>query len=314
MQKPLRKTFKTIMNILDRAPSGSRGQSLMELSITTPIFLIMLLGLVEVGWAANNYLTLLDVSREAGRFASVRDPIDNWTEGLELGYQRMDCDDKEATFNTTGETDIETYPGPDLSAFGYSMGVEGPLLYFDSVACTVIVQLPPVEFKDDKDDIVISVISYAVVNESGVRRARVTGRYPSGSNECSDDARDPFAPPWLPTADRDPLRYDTGQDNRRGYAFRGNHRTATGCLGSEFSLSQIEDLLNRTMLDDSGNVVSEDEIKEIPNNAFVLVEIFWEHEQLLGLPFFTWIGNPIDMSVWTFFPVTAAEPTATAAP
>ncbi len=305
----MRKPLRVLIAILDRKPGGSRGQSLVELTITLPLFLLMLLGMVEVGWLANNYLTLVDITREAGRYGSIRDPIRNWTPGDELSFNRMDCDTQLGSYNTPGEV-FTAYPGPPLP--GYTAGNEGPMDYYDGIACTVLANMSPLEFKHTVDDIVISVISYAVVDTGGgVLRASVTGRYPARSNECPDDGRDPFAPPWLPADQRDPLRYDDNIDFQRGYLFRGNHRTDENCLGSEFSIGEIEDLLNQTLVDSSGGAIRGEEIQEIPNNAIVLVEIFWAHEQLLGLPFFTWAGNPIPIYVWTFFPVTAAEPTPT---
>ena len=50
--------------------TGSKGQSLVELALTLPVLLIMLLGLVEVGFALRAYLVLTNVSRETARLAS----------------------------------------------------------------------------------------------------------------------------------------------------------------------------------------------------------------------------------------------------
>lgn len=311
MQRPFSKIFRSVMTVLDRTPRATRGQSLLELSITTPIFFVMLLGLVEIGWAANNYLTLVDVSREAGRFGSLRDPILQWQGGLELTYQRMDCDEIDGSYNVLGDENppLSAYPGPSVP--GFSAGLDGGFLYFDSAACTVILQMQPVEFKNDEDDVVISVISYVITqNAAGVRRAVVTGRYPARSNECANE-RDPFYPPWFPSQPPADGFYDLEIDGRRGYMFRGTHLNEDNCLGSEFSIMDIEAAVNRTMLDSTGGAITADEIKEIPNNSVILVEIFFQNYQLLNLPFFTWIGNPIPMYVYSFFPVTAAEPTAT---
>jgi Flp pilus assembly protein TadG len=54
----------------------SRGQSYVELALVIPVLLIMLLGLVEVSFYIANYLNALDLTREAARFASLRDPFD----------------------------------------------------------------------------------------------------------------------------------------------------------------------------------------------------------------------------------------------
>jgi len=48
------------------------GQSLVELAIILPLLLLMLAGMVEVAFGMFAYLTALDLTREAARFASVR--------------------------------------------------------------------------------------------------------------------------------------------------------------------------------------------------------------------------------------------------
>jgi len=58
--------------LLKRLRSFS-GQSFIELAILLPVVLIMLAGMVEVAFAMFVYLTTLDLTREAARFASTRD-------------------------------------------------------------------------------------------------------------------------------------------------------------------------------------------------------------------------------------------------
>lgn len=52
-----------------------KGQSLIEMALIVPILLIMVLGLVEVAAFLGAYLDALDLTREAARFASLRDPF-----------------------------------------------------------------------------------------------------------------------------------------------------------------------------------------------------------------------------------------------
>ena len=47
-----------------------RGQSLVEMALILPVLLLMFIGVLEVGWALRGYLTLLNASREAARFAA----------------------------------------------------------------------------------------------------------------------------------------------------------------------------------------------------------------------------------------------------
>ncbi len=49
--------------------SANKGQSLVEMAITAPILIFMMIGVFEVGWALRGYLVLVNVNREITRFA-----------------------------------------------------------------------------------------------------------------------------------------------------------------------------------------------------------------------------------------------------
>jgi hypothetical protein len=311
----MRATLRKALAILDGAPAGTRGQSLVELTLTLPILLVMLLGLTEIGWYADHYLTLLDVVREAGRRGATQDPT-VWPDGAEKFYQRMDCDTLPDFYNKLPYENQTTWPGPDLSAWGYRDGDESidTYGYYDDVACTVIRNMAPLEFNDETDDIVISVFSYFVLNRgTPSAHVRIYGRYPARANECqNDDQYDPFD--WNHdglggSANEDPGLFDSGWDNVRGYVFRGNHQNDYGasvkCLGSEYSTVDVE-----KMLDFEGDPDRARKIDRVRNNGVILVEIFWDHHQLFGLPWFNFgpLENAQTIHVWVFFPVTAAEP------
>jgi hypothetical protein len=55
-------------------PGRNRGQSFVELALVLPLLLFLLIAFVEIGAVIYNYLSLLDVAREAARFAADRDP------------------------------------------------------------------------------------------------------------------------------------------------------------------------------------------------------------------------------------------------
>ncbi len=312
----MRARLRRIIAVLDGTPTGMRGQSLVELTLTLPILLVMLLGLAEIGWYANNYMTLLDVVREAGRYGATRDPM-TWADGEELKYQRMDCEDPPlvTNFDKRPFENQTTWPGPDLSAWGYSIGDERPIGYYDGVACSVIANMAPLEFNDQTDDIAVSVFSYVVLNRGLTSaKVRIVGRYPARANECEgDDQWDPFD--WNCDGmgngiDEDSSRFDATWDNIRGYVFRGNHRmdfpgASQQCLGSEFSTIEVE-----RELDFTGDLDRQRKITEAANYGLVLVEIFWQHHQLFGLPWFSMgpLAQGQTIHVWAFFPVSAAEP------
>lgn len=320
----MRKTLKQVLQILDGKPTRMRGQSMTELALTMPIFLIMLVGLTEVGWFANNYLILTDVVRSAGRYGSIHDPME-WAPGEEWNNERHDCDVVGTGVNgedvfTTPHSDpgddlyAQPLPGPD-----FYNGVESDQLgYYDGVACDALVNMLPLDFKDGEDDIVVSVFSYATFQNCGSGPCiRIVGRYPNQANECATDTFDPF------DADRDGV-VDTfenatffdnpgggGSEGYRGYVFRAHQvpDDDNSCIGSDFSNERMEELLNSTLVkSDITQDATPLELGFIPNYGLVLVEMQWNSYQLLGLPFFSWVGNPIRVRVWSLFPVSAAEP------
>ena len=61
------------MNKLIARIRKDRGQSFVELSLVVPVLLLLLAGMVELAFFIFAYLTALDLTREAARFASGRD-------------------------------------------------------------------------------------------------------------------------------------------------------------------------------------------------------------------------------------------------
>ncbi len=54
--------IKNLFNKLGKATAGP-GQSLVEIAITAPLLIFLLLGVFEVGWALRGYLVLVNVNR-----------------------------------------------------------------------------------------------------------------------------------------------------------------------------------------------------------------------------------------------------------
>jgi hypothetical protein len=68
MKNPL----KFLLRVLDGSPQPighfqQKGQSLVEMTLIVPILLLMFVGLVEIGWYANHYLIMLEVTRLGAR-------------------------------------------------------------------------------------------------------------------------------------------------------------------------------------------------------------------------------------------------------
>lgn len=73
----MRKFLRTILRILDGSPTTSmathnrqRGQSLLELAFITPLLAILVAGASEIGWYANRWLSILEVTRVGARSAT----------------------------------------------------------------------------------------------------------------------------------------------------------------------------------------------------------------------------------------------------
>ena len=61
------------MKLLSKLRS-SKGQSLVELSVTLPILLILVFGIIDFGLGMRSYISLSNAVREGARFASVGNP------------------------------------------------------------------------------------------------------------------------------------------------------------------------------------------------------------------------------------------------
>jgi len=156
---------------------------LVELALTMPVLFLMVIGIAEVGFLANNYLIALDALREGGRYAVQLNPM-NWHTSLTdpagdnetRNQQRADCETTAtlpsfgALFHVNLEArDGATSPAGDggfnphpFGVPGYFEGAEsGTLGFYDAVMCQVVAALDPLFFDYRYDDIVISVISFA---------------------------------------------------------------------------------------------------------------------------------------------------------
>jgi hypothetical protein len=134
-------------------PRKSRGQSLVEVAILLPVLLIMLSGMIEFGFALNQYLNILDAAREGARFGSDGDPT-----------QRSSCTDGEDDDNDRTPDDCpspgigitDSYADDTLNCEPSPSG-EGTLDYYMQIACEVMRTADPVVLDPARDDIVISI-------------------------------------------------------------------------------------------------------------------------------------------------------------
>ena len=94
-----------------------RGQSMVEMAISLPILLVLLVGAVEVGMYYNTYMTLTDATRAAARYSANGSPA------------------SKDSSNDCGVTED----------------------FFKKAACLAMQNLPGVKFDPVRDDIVVSL-------------------------------------------------------------------------------------------------------------------------------------------------------------
>lgn len=351
----MRELLKKLLAILDgtptsRSPKARRGQSMVELTLTAPIFLIMIIGLAEVGWLANNYLVISDAVQTAGRYGSIRDPLEiaRFHPRDVFVLNRYDCDlnrplagggidnSAELTFNLYNGENNTTPIRPE--GLGFTIGAETlEFGFYDGVACQAVVSMEPLRMNRAVDDVVVSVFSYASLpncQQNGANLGpcvRIVGRFPSMMNECVDDLFDPFDinrngvldldedgtnpniihEGWRWGDNLDETYFDTATDERfRGFSLLGNAGTPE-CIGSDFSLHDMEARLERTVTKINREVdITDLERSYVPNFGLVLVEITWHSRPILGFPLFD-IAIPADgipIYIWGVFPVSSVEP------
>jgi hypothetical protein len=224
----MRKIIKKLIRILDGTPQAygkkEGGQSVVEIALVTPLLIIMLAGLVEIGWFARNYLQLMEGSRVgARRGATLQEEFSptQWNENASLFHLAPNDHDPEYLTLPVGNYDqpgTQLYlqalrqnsracpPRPDDTA-NFEPSQVG---FYNLVLCQILDTLDPLEINldNDIDDIVISVFSILVVDNRPITAggdidlastftiqngefdqtghiAVVVGRWPTTANECN---------------------------------------------------------------------------------------------------------------------------------
>ncbi|MFN8451136.1 MAG: TadE/TadG family type IV pilus assembly protein, partial [Anaerolineae bacterium] len=189
----MRMLLLKIVRLLDGTPAvyGKRqsGQSVVELALITPILIILLAGLVEIGWFANNYLTLLDVTRAGARRGAVlqdqKSPL-FWDDSFSyvphsllpdsnywMPYTITDLNPLTGFQDDVHRFEYRWYPDVASPPAG-SQGQEPcdtnytPRVFYNEVLCTMIVSMEPLELNPENgiDDIVVSAFGLQMVDPS----------------------------------------------------------------------------------------------------------------------------------------------------
>lgn len=380
----MRRVLKKLLDILDGTPAEygirQRGQSVLELALVSPLLVILIAGLAEIGWFAQNYLTVLEVTRVGARTGTVQQNETSplfWEDpknGLLAGaVMRASTDPTYTEF-------LGRYRNCNAADPNARIG------FYNFLACVMLNSMNPLRSEGFEpgtidpdtgtvfpDDIVISafavqaiipsevplphrnridwplsdpnLVTYGNLPSADVPQGVVVGRYPSNANECTAmNQRDPFdyiqdnGLTWgnwngrrydLELTSVDDITgnvslfgYDIAPETQVGFDWNGQHVNArTGCTGSEWSVKDVERLINLQgfglrQIDPSVPSNYQNQRRFVPSQGLVLVELHWKHEtlsQFVGLapvlsPVFAILGTSTTISVWAVFPLPTVEP------
>jgi len=224
----MRKFLKRVVEILDGTPATygkpEGGQSVLEMTLITPLLIILIVGIVEIGWYAHNYLTLLEVSRVGARRGAVltgdNSPL-KWDEDASTHYRHPHIDprfpdfDAGEAFGDAGlwtqyewDGDGSTNEGINRRRFDVRQCPPAPNTYvgfYNLVLCQMEASMTPLEIKwtdepdDQTDDIIISVFSVQMVNNDTIANG---GDLDLSGDHYNDNVRtidiDEYEPGWIP--------------------------------------------------------------------------------------------------------------------
>ncbi|MCU0463556.1 MAG: pilus assembly protein [Anaerolineae bacterium] len=314
----MRRFIKHVVEVLDGAPPptrrGQRGQSLVEMTLIMPILLIILLGVIEMGWFAQNILTLT----EAGRVGARRAPFLNGNFSPLAWNEAATYPPPDTALDTDPRVRVRGGIAPDADCTEVEPNDSG---FFNLIVCATISAMDPLVLNqtNEKDDIVVSAFALQRVtigatsnddiNPSALGSSSaygngtqlvVVGRYPYTANECYLwGERDPFdwitngtvdyttnpvllpfeIAVWDPVASEYVGFADNTVDERMvGFSWLGQWRYVddSGARTDCYgSQWKIEEVQERANLD--GFLTSEADRQYLPSVGLVLVEIFWEH-------------------------------------
>lgn len=238
----MRKVLTHILKGLDGTPTprkGSRqsGQSIVELALVTPILIVLLVGLVEIGWFANNFLSLLDVTRAgARRGATLTDELSaltwesNYRDSAPIAIADLRADYQAGNIGTTPYTGLPaTWPAQETERRVFRQcDPTGFRAFYNETICLMLQTMDPLNFDatNGVDDIVLSGFALDMIDPTandgsptpawigpnaplgpGVPQIMVVGRYPSNTNEC-DVRLDSAGNPAGPLEPRDPFDFN----------------------------------------------------------------------------------------------------------
>jgi hypothetical protein len=192
---PKRPLLKRVIDVLDGVPAARpksegkppRGQSMIEMAFIIPLLIVLIAGIIEIGWYANNYINLLEAAKVGAR----RGPFLNDNNSPLLFDPASSYAPRvNSTAMSGGVPAAPKLASPLEAGFDPAnprhrlRGIDGPNAvrcegitniqdygFYNLILCTVLESLDPlsIRYSDDynneadplrpKDDVVISVFS-----------------------------------------------------------------------------------------------------------------------------------------------------------
>jgi hypothetical protein len=122
-----------------------RGQSLVELALTLPVLLLLLVGLVEVGSALNAYMTVVDVTRDGARLGSKGAASDEEIKNLVVTEMGRLPDGVDPATDITVERDVMGPDSPSIRVkvcYDHSLILHVPLVTPDPIRMCSTTTMP----------------------------------------------------------------------------------------------------------------------------------------------------------------------------
>jgi Flp pilus assembly protein TadG len=112
-----------------RQLKNERGQSMVEFAFVLPLLLMLLIAIVEIGMAYNQYLRLTDATRVGARKAATSRLVgDKGAQAKAAVYAAADLDPSKMTVSVTSSDPTWSHAGSDVTvsaAYKYSLRLFG---------------------------------------------------------------------------------------------------------------------------------------------------------------------------------------------
>jgi hypothetical protein len=267
------------------------GQGLVEMAIMTPLLLIMFIGVLEVGWALRGYMIILNASREAARFAARGRYIDYAasTSVIQSGYL------------TVITHTLDTLGYPYDSTYGYApaitQGTADVAMKLTSTAGnksgygTVIIshffidtQKPCNPPDDCNGNGITSTVETPEVDCAGFRTELPSGLYPEGYT-ADDVIQTPSTNPVTQTYTYPSPTNFTSDIYQRAVTLTNQYRADNNYFNCVLH--------------------SKDANAPYSTNSVIIVEIYFDQPQLLGVPFVSnSLTDPVHLYAYTEMRIT----------